>query len=438
MLSPDGRSRMWDAGANGYACGEGWKNPWDNYLIRDCYARSGLDLSNPEHRPQYFEAHGTGTPAGDPVEAEAISSAFFPNYEESHKEFDRLYVGSIRTLISHTGGTAGLAGILKASLALQNSIIPPNLLLKRLNPRIQPFYANLQVPTWAVQWPTVLGGGPRRASVNSFGFGGTNAHAILESHTPAQCQVPGVTVAFAPFVFSAASENSLRAYLSEFHDYVRANDDINLRDIAYTLYARRTFHQVATTISAGSANELCTKLDQKLQAAQSDPGEALGVRTLHQGPDAGSPSILGVFTGQGAQWARMGSDLITSSPVARHVLEKLEARLSQLPQTDIPSWSLLEELQKDASSSRIGEAPIAQPLCTAVQILQIELLRAAGIEFTAMVGHSSGEIAVAYAAAFISAEDAIRIAYYRGLHSGLARGRRGQPGAMMAVQIGST
>ncbi|RYP47491.1 hypothetical protein DL768_006463 [Monosporascus sp. mg162] len=472
MLSPDGRSRMWDAGANGYARGEGiaavvlktlsaakadgdhieciiretginqdgkthgitMPNPIAQaQLIRDCYARSGLDLSNPEHRPQYFEAHGTGTPAGDPVEAEAVSSAFFPNYEEAHKEFDRLYVGSIKTLIGHTEGTAGLAGILKASLALQNSIIPPNLLLKKLNPRIRPFYANLQVPTQAVQWPIVLSGGRRRASVNSFGFGGTNAHAILESYTPAQCQVPGMLVAFAPFVFSAASESSLRAYLLKFHNYVRANDDINLRDIAYTLYARRTLHQVATTVSARSADELCTKLDQKLQAAQSDPGEALGTRTLHQSPDAGSPSILGVFTGQGAQWAQMGSDLITSSPFVRHILEQLEARLSQLPQTDIPSWSLLEELQKGASSSRIGEAPIAQPLCTAVQILQVELLRAAGIEFTAVVGHSSGEIAAAYAAGFISAEDAICIAYYRGLHSGLACGPRGQPGAMMAV-----
>ncbi|KAH9984253.1 thiolase-like protein [Xylariaceae sp. FL0662B] len=188
MVSPDGRSRMWDADANGYARGEGiaavvlktrqaaeadgdhieciirgtalnqdGKTPGQTMpsasaqaqLIRDCYARAGLDLMNPAHRPQYFEAHGTGTPAGDPIEAEAVSSAFFLSGTSQGRECssDSLLVGSIKSIIGHTEGTAGIAGVLKASLALQESQVPPNLLFDRLNPYIEPFYDNLRVPT---------------------------------------------------------------------------------------------------------------------------------------------------------------------------------------------------------------------------------------------------------------------------------------------------
>lgn len=134
-------------------------------LMQDCYARAGLDLSNPAHRPQYFEAHGTGTPAGDPIEAEAISSALFSS-ASGDNDVDCLYVGSIKTVIGHTEGASGLAGVLKASLCLQHAEIPPNLLFKRLNPHIQPFYNKLRIPTSITPWPVVAGGGPRRASVN--------------------------------------------------------------------------------------------------------------------------------------------------------------------------------------------------------------------------------------------------------------------------------
>jgi acyl transferase domain-containing protein len=108
-----------------------------------------LDLQKISDHPQYFEAHGTGTPTGDPIEAEAISSVFSDNRDDAN---DPLFVGSIKTIVGHTEGTAGLAGLLKASLALQNAIIPPNLLLQRLNPKIEKFYRNLHVPTVASTW----------------------------------------------------------------------------------------------------------------------------------------------------------------------------------------------------------------------------------------------------------------------------------------------
>lgn len=141
------------------------------------------------------------------------------------------------------------------------------------------------------------------------------------------------------------------------------------------------------------------------------------------------PRILGIFTGQGAQWPRMGAALLENSPGARAIIEKLEQSLNALPARDRPSWSLSDQILADEKSSLVSSASISQPLCTAAQILLVDLLRAAGIEFSAVVGHSSGEIAAAYASGYLTAEDAIRVAYYRGLH--LKSGKK--KGAMMAV-----
>lgn len=137
-------------------------------LIRQTYQRAGLDPTNPTDRPQYFEAHGTGTPAGDPREAEAISRVFFPQGCDASQD-GIMYVGSVKTVIGHTEGAAGIAGILKASLALQNGYIPPNLLFNRLSSSVAPFTRHLRVPTSLISWPRIVGGDIRRASVNSFG-----------------------------------------------------------------------------------------------------------------------------------------------------------------------------------------------------------------------------------------------------------------------------
>lgn len=217
MLSPTGRSRMWDADADGYARGEGvaavvLKRLSDAIadgdhiesiiretgvnqdghtsgitvpstdaqaaLIRKTYANAGLDPeNNPEDRPQYFEAHGTGTKAGDPKEATAIHQSFGRHVTAGE---DPLYVGSVKTIIGHLEGTAGLAGLLKASASIQNGYIPPNLLFNRLNPAIEPVYKGLQVPTRPVSWPILPKGVPRRVSVNSFGkFSARAQHNLL-------------------------------------------------------------------------------------------------------------------------------------------------------------------------------------------------------------------------------------------------------------------
>ena len=231
-----------------------------------------------------------------------------------------------------------------------------------------------------------------------------------------------------PFTFSATSQKSLAAVVTSYLSYLKTKNSIDLRSLAYTLNLRRSALPVKVAFSATTLEQLCDKMEERLRDAVASPDSPLGASSS-QGPS----SILGILTGQGAQWAAMGSKLLASFKVARQVIEDLDQSLATLPEGDRPQWTIMKELQSDSASSRISEAAVAQPLSTAVQILLVSLLRIAGIQFKAIVGHSSGETAAAYAAGFISASDAIRIAYYRGLHAKLASGPGGNRGAMMAV-----
>ena len=479
MLSPTGRSRMWDASADGYARGEGFaaimlkplskalkdgdhiesiiretgvnqdgrtqgitmpSHSSQAALIRQTYANAGLDLRDPRDRCQYFEAHGTGTLAGDLIEAEAVSKAFFMADEQATSE-QVLHVGSIKTVIGHLEGTAGLAGLLKVSLAMQKGIIPPNLLFNNLNPAIKPFYKNLKIPTSAIPWPSISPGVPRRASVNSFGFGGTNAHAIIESYDASRylsmchisvAPIEGIHVneiysaASLPLSLSANSENSLLEMMKSFSAYLRSNKDVSLGDIKWTMLQRRTVFPYRICFSGLDHDQLRSQIDAKLAEFASAKEGTIGTRS-----QTSSQRILGIFTGQGAQWASMGSHLIKTCRLFAQSIERLDQSLAKLP--DGPSWTLMEELQASDEYSRIGEAAISQPACTALQIALVDLVHEAGIRFSAVVGHSSGEIAAAYATGMISSTEAIRIAYYRGLFAKMARGPEGEAGGMIAT-----
>ncbi|KAJ5740883.1 Acetyl-CoA synthetase-like protein [Penicillium malachiteum] len=471
MLSPDGRSRMWDAKANGYARGEGIASvvlktlsaaleDGDEIeciiretgvnqdgqtngitlpsaiaqvdLIRNTYERAGLDPLDPAGRCQFFEAHGTGTPAGDPLEAQAISTAFFPKAQSGDVQ-QELLVGSIKTVIGHTEGTAGLAGLLKASLAVQHGIVPANLLFDELSATVAPFYGNLRIPTQGTSWPTLAKNVPRRASVNSFGFGGTNSHAIIENYVPAahSVQKADPRSVVTPFVFSGSSEASLMTLLDLYASFLQGNPTFNPQDLSWSLHARRTELPFKTAISARDTDSLQRALQEKIKASRANSEATVGVRTA--GLSSDGRRILGVFTGQGAQWPGMGKHLINLSIFCRDFISTLEKSLNDLPDFERPSWSLVGEMLAPDETSRVREAFISQPLCTAVQLLLVELLRSAGVRFTAVVGHSSGEITAAYAAGFISATDAIRIAYFRGLHALNAQGANGEKGAMLAA-----
>ncbi|ERT01454.1 hypothetical protein HMPREF1624_02703 [Sporothrix schenckii ATCC 58251] len=500
MLSPTGRSRMWDAGADGYARGEGcvavflktlkqaladgdhieciiretgmnqdgrtpgltMPNPSaQTDMIRATYSRAGLDITKKEDRCQFFEAHGTGTNAGDPVEAEAVYNAFFtrppttgsgPATPLATGDDERLYVGSIKTVIGHLESGAGLAGFMRASLAVQNGIIPPNMHFNTLNPKIEPFYHRLCVPTQALPWPKLPEGVPRRASLNSFGFGGSNAHAIIESWDSAPenkvnasfkagTQDAASDAPLGPLVLSANSQGALVASASALAEYLEKEEtngaSTSLGDLAWTLQNKRSEFAYRAYATGTTRAELQASLAAGLKAVQNAEAASSSTNSFITAalPVTAQlpPRILGVFTGQGAQWPAMGAALYAHSTLFRRSLQQLEASLAQLPvETDRPPWSLTAELLKPAETSRIREATLSQPLCTALQIALVDLLRAAGIEFSGVVGHSSGEIAAAYAVGYLSASDAIRIAYYRGVHAVKARDGP-QPGKMMAV-----
>ncbi|KAI1169448.1 hypothetical protein F4777DRAFT_573085 [Nemania sp. FL0916] len=517
MLSPSGRSRMWDQKADGYARGEGVATlvlktlraaieDGDNIeciiretglnqdgatpgitvpnaaaqeaLIRSTYAKAGLDLSKARDRPQYVEAHGTGTPAGDPEEAEALHNTFSARLKDDKNNLhvkstgksSTIYVGSIKTVFGHTEGAAGVAALMKASLALQQHKIPPNLLFDKLNPRILPFYRNFEIATSLTPWPAIESDQPRRASVNSFGFGGTNAHVILESYQGAKgltfpspggyydrtfqtrdlsspqyclsCSSRGQT--FTPFIFSAHCDKSLRAILSKYVDFFRGSGgNISPCDLAWTLRKRRSTLRYRIHFPASSILDLRNNIESILKETQRQATRSpIGVKISNTSPahQNGTTRILGIFTGQGAQYARMGASLLEHSPMAKMRMQELQSYLDHLPNTTCrPPWSLDTELLADPSTSRVNLSDLSQPLCTALQILMVDLLRVAGVDFSAVIGHSSGEIAAAYAAGYLSARDAMLIAYFRGLHSSLASSPNDQGirGAMLAVDASS-
>lgn len=402
-------------------------------LIRRTYHKAGLDPLASRDQPQYFEAHGTGTPAGDSVEAEAIYRAFSEGKGDTDVGKAPLYVGSIKTVLGHTEGSAGIAGVLKASLAVQHGRVPPNLSFNNLSHRVQPFYKGVQILQTAKTWPDATQNQPRRASVNSFGIGGTNAHAILESYDePSKSSALSDTRhIFTPFVFSAVSEKSLHNSLSSYEAFLTTNNTINIHDLAYTLRERRSTFAYRTSLVANNIDDVQSKIRDHLNGS-SDP--AVKARPAWE---KGEIKILGIFNGQGAQYARMGAELIEKSPAARKIVDQLESYLAELPEKDRPTWSLKAELQAPAPESRVQEATMAQSLCTTVQILLIDLLRAAGITFSAVVGHSSGETAAAYAAGWITARDAIYVAFYRGIHvlSACSPNGGNMKGAMLAVGL---
>ncbi|KAI1364001.1 hypothetical protein F5Y08DRAFT_222928 [Xylaria arbuscula] len=481
MLSPSGYCHMWDQRADGYARGEGvavlvvktlQQALMDNdcieciiretgvnqngtspggitvpnaklqtALIKATYAKCGLNPTNAQQRCQYFEAHGTGTRAGDPAEAKAIRDAFFPIKAYDNRLYDGadqevLQVGSVKTVVGHQEGAAGIVAVLKASLALQRAQIPPNLHFEQLSSSVRPFYhPHLQVPTSLLPWPKLSSGEPRRASVNSFGMGGTNAHVILESWDTdtyetdvVESRIPGAIRAYGPFTLSAHSERALKLVISRLSSCLKdiSDTDISMENLAWTLQSRQTHFRHRVAFSATSVEELIMKLDD-----YSTTDDTEGVIPVSRRFPV---RVMAVFTGQGAQWPRMGALLYRESPVFKSTIQHLDESLSRLP--DCPNWTLADELVACDKESRIHEAEIAQPLTTALQIALVDMLRASGVIPCATIGHSSGEIAAAYASDFLSASDAICIAYYRGLHSSRARSpTSGELGRMAAASI---
>ncbi|KAG9187092.1 hypothetical protein G6011_04963 [Alternaria panax] len=475
FLSPDSISHAFDDRANGYARGEGVGaiilKPLDLALrdndpiraiirgtaassdgrtpgitmpskdaqidlIRSAYRAAGIDVSD----TGYFEAHGTGTAAGDPIESGAIGEVFAASRPSrktaATEEVVPLSIGSVKTNMGHLEGASGIAGLIKAILSVEKGVIAPNLWFERGNPAIDFENWRVEVPTEPKEWPL---DGLRRASVNSFGYGGTNAHVIIDdAHHYLQRHrrlvgrrrndsgfVSPVSDKFfsdAPrsrlFLQSANDERSLRQVGQDLSKHLRGqslfSEDQLLDDLAYTLCERRSqLSHISAIVATNKAD-----LEIKLQ----------NVRPIST--SAATPPRIGfIFTGQGAQWWGMGRELLRY-PVFRKSLQRCESAITGIG----AEWSLMEELLKDKATSRVNEATFSQPLCTALQIALVDLLSSWNVRPQSVVGHSSGEIAAAYAAGALSIGSAMTIAFFRGLLSPKVKSL-GLEGRMMAAGL---
>lgn len=453
FLSPEGRCKTFDTGADGYARGEGAgvvilkplsQALADNEFVYAVIRGTGVNqdghtngITVPRGESQenlmktvfqnagisprqirYIEAHGTGTPTGDPIEANAIANAVTSELPPGEK----CIVGSVKTNIGHLEAASGAAGLIKSVLILQNKQIPAHLHLKNINPQIP--MDRLRIPT--AMEPLPEKSGPAIIGINSFGFGGTNAHIVIEE-APVQKQITtAITNKINPnwpgmLPLSARNKNALRDLAQKYKELL-AGDRISeeqLADIEYSSAKRRTHHEHRLAVFAYTKEEFIQKLDSFL-AGESQMGVSVG-RTI-----ANKNKLVFVYTGMGPIWWAMGRQLIEREPVFKQVITKCD----ELTRKYV-NWSLLEELTADETNSRLDQPQFAQPANFAIQIALTELWRSWGVVPDAVVGHSVGEVSAVYAAGVLSLEDAMWLSVERGR----AQQKAVNKGSMLAVGL---
>jgi natural product biosynthesis luciferase-like monooxygenase protein len=361
-------------------------------VLLKAYRQAGISPA----KVQYVEAHGTGTKLGDPIEAQALGDVLGADREND----DFCAVGSVKTNIGHLEAAAGIAGLIKTALALKHQIIPMNLHFQKPNSYIPFDSLHLRVQQTPGLWPT-RPDRRRYAGVSSFGFGGTNAHVVLEE-APAPLPISASKPALTGLLpLSARSPDALAALVKCYADFFGspATTDIPLEDVTYNAAVRRSHHRYRVALVAGDRLELTNRLRE---------WEAQRNGSVTHGGSAQRNKIVFVFSGQGSQWLNMGQAL-QYEPVCRDQLQKCDDIFQRYA-----DWSLLAELGNvQASQSRLAQTQIAQPAICAIQLALAALWRSWGIVPDAVVGHSMGEIAAAHLAGVLSLEDTMRVIYHR-------------------------
>ena len=459
MLSPDGKCKAFDASANGFVRGEGAGmlllkrlsqaiadgDPIHGVIIGTALNQdghtNGISLPSAEAQAQlvrdacrdagiapsrigFVEAHGTGTAVGDPIEAHALADALCADRPTASP----LLIGSVKTNLGHLETAAGVAGFVKAVLVLKHRQVPASLHFATPNPNIDFKGLKLRVNSTLEPFPET--DGTRIVGVNSFGFGGANAHIIIEEAPPrphhGHSETP--TERAWPIVLSARSEDALRGsalHLAQWlGEHSRANGDSPLLpDLVHSLGARRNHHPYRLTIVTKSMTELIRELDGFVVKQESPK-----VRTAFTPRRETPPRIAFVMSGQGPQWFGMGRELMRHEPVFRATLERCAAAMKPWAR-----FSLVEELARTEETSQMQRSEIAQPAIFAMQVSLAELWKSWGIAPAAMVGHSVGEIAAACLAGVFSLEEGARIVVLRArFMDGCARGE----GTMLALGLG--
>ena len=450
FLSPDGRCKAFDERGNGYVRSEGVgvvylkkldeaikdKNKIygiikstvcnsDGYtsegftvpsessqtkMLGDAYRLAGVDVN----KLQYIEAHGTGTPVGDPIETKSFSNVFGKRDPKNP-----LMIGSVKTNIGHLEGAAGVAGLIKLSLSMKNKKIPGNLHFQKVNPKIDLEGWRLKVVDKNTEWPAQQDGSPRIGGVNSFGAGGTNAHLVLEEYIEPEPEYkvnPNENLYL--FHTSAETKQALENILREYMVYLLYSKH-ELRDICYNIGKRRSDLKHRISIAGNDKSDVIAKIEAYLDGTVLSGVSVDEVDQPHQ-------KLAFIFTGQGPQWFAMGQELIAQEPLFKSIIQEIEQHFIKLS-----GWSLLEEMKKDEESSQINDTRIAQPAIMAIQIALVELWKKHGITPEGVVGHSIGEVAAAYCSGALTIEQAVQVIFHRSRGQHAATGK----GKMLAVSL---
>ncbi len=379
-------------------------------LLQQVYSRAGIKAAEID----YIEAHGTGTPVGDPLEAQAIGEAL-----GVHRPTDRpLPIGSIKSNLGHLESAAGAAGMVKALTCLQHRTIPATIGITSLNPAIPFNDLNLEVVT---DCRPINKEGEMVIGINSFGFGGANAHVVLKSHASGSASSACAHPNQLPLLISAKTPKALKQYASHLAAYLDCHQQVSLYDITYnTLFRRETF-DYQTVFFASTHTELSTQL-QTFAASETDIPPSFAAP-----PSAKLHGAVFVYSGNGAQWFGMGKELL-SEPLFLETIREIDAYFCRYA-----DWSIEEELNGKHGTDRYDCTEIAQPALFAIQVGMTQMLRQRGIHPAAVTGHSVGEVAAAWACGALSLEAATQVIYHRSQLQGTTKGQ----GQMTAVGTGA-
>lgn len=453
MLSPDGRCKVFDESANGYVRSEGGGvfllKDYDQAvadgdiihavvassaantdghksgitipschmqteLMTKAYAKAGIDPDQLD----YMEAHGTGTPVGDPIETRSIGNAIGKNRSTP------LPIGSIKSNLGHLEPASGVAGLVKLLLILKHRTIPATISMKNPNPAIKFDEWNIRVVD---KLEPLKAEGQLTVGINSFGFGGANAHVILQSDERS-CQEAEQNSTYEgplPVIVSGKNPEALQANAALLTDHIKENPNNSLYDIAWNYCQNKERHSNSALLYAENKEELLTKLavlsENEIDNHASEYFIAKGISSA-LGP-------VFVYSGNGCQWETMGKQLLEKSDVFANAVTRVNELFSQYA-----DFSLIDELKGLNGENRFAYTEIAQPALFAIQVGITEYLKHEGIFPTAVTGHSVGEVAAAWASGALSLETAVKVIYFRSYCQGKTKGF----GGMSAAGIGAS
>lgn len=372
-------------------------------LMQKAYDLAGVDPGT----IQYLELHGTGTPVGDPIEVNSVSRIL-----RKGRKKQKCYIGSVKTNIGHTEAAAGMAGLMKTIMAMQHKKIPPHLHFKNMNQKVKLGTDLIEIPTQLVDWP--VHEGLATASVNSFGFGGTNAHVVLKEYCgPGARRLKGAHLSDEHEIedqnrlrllpFTSRDEDVLPIVAEKLSKAIADNGyGHRLEEIAYTSARCREFHEYRAAAVFTTKNELLHRLEgfSKNKRDPMVPKERMLKSEERR--------LVWVYTGMGPQWWAMGRELYHQEPVYRNKIDEIHEAFHKLV-----DWSLKDEMLAEEKASNMAHTWLSQTANFALQAGLSALWRSYGIKPDAIVGHSTGEIAAFYEAGVYTLEEAVLVAVHR-------------------------